>query len=175
VLADLDGKIAAVIDGGPCQIGLESTVVDLTSKPARLLRPGGISAESLTKILPSLILDESISKQLLSNEAPRSPGMKYKHYAPKTPLFLLEGNVEEAIAIARQEKNMAVLCPLEERTFWLNCANIFPYTPPTLFALLRDLDKSNFSGAFVRLPTQDGLGLAMRNRLMRACGFQTWK
>jgi L-threonylcarbamoyladenylate synthase len=101
--------------------------------------------------------------------------MKYKHYAPKTQLFLLEGSAESAIQIALSEPAMVVLCPREERSLWPGNMQIFEYTSSTLFAVLRELDTQDHPGAFVRLPSQEGLGLAMRNRLMRASGFRIWK
>ena len=82
VLEDLDGKIAAVVDGGSCGVGVESTVVDVTGDKLRLLRPGGITLEQLRQAAGEVEVDAALRRQLGRDETPRSPGMKYKHYAP---------------------------------------------------------------------------------------------
>ena len=82
VLHDHDGKIAAIVDGGPCRVGVESTIVDLTEERPRLLRPGGITPEQLLSVLGDLVVDKAVTAQLGSDDVVKAPGMKYRHYAP---------------------------------------------------------------------------------------------
>ena len=94
VISDLDGKIDAVVMSGSCEVGLESTVVSLFTDPPRLLRPGFVTAEELKEILPNLVVDKAVLEELQKGEKAASPGMMYKHYSPKTEVFLVEAEAE---------------------------------------------------------------------------------
>lgn len=85
MLEDMDGKIDAIVDGGSCAVGVESTIIDLTVTPPRLLRPGGLPLESLRAVLGEVTVDRAVTGQVAPGEKPRAPGMKYRHYAPKAP------------------------------------------------------------------------------------------
>ncbi len=91
MLADMAGKIPAIVDGGPCDVGVESTIIDLTVTPPRLLRPGGVTVESLRDILGEVAVDSAVLRPLSAGEQPRAPGMKYRHYAPKAPVTVVTG------------------------------------------------------------------------------------
>ncbi|MBR3438620.1 MAG: threonylcarbamoyl-AMP synthase, partial [Clostridia bacterium] len=97
VADDLSGKIDLIVDGGKCEIGVESTVITLATQPPRLLRPGKITPEELQEILPDLIIDNAVFSELASGEKAQSPGMKYKHYAPEAEVVLLRGSLENAV------------------------------------------------------------------------------
>mgnify|MGYP002869779339 CR=1 FL=1 len=87
VLHDMDGKIAAIVDGGPCAVGVESTILDLTVTPPRILRPGGVSLEQLRAVIPETELDPGLVKP---DETPKAPGMKYRHYSPRAEVRLVD-------------------------------------------------------------------------------------
>lgn len=86
---DMDGKIDGVFDGGPCAVGVESTIIDLTVTPPRLLRPGGLPLEALEEVLGEVAVDKAVVSKLADGERPKAPGMKYRHYAPKAPVTVV--------------------------------------------------------------------------------------
>ena len=89
---DMDGKIDAIFDGGPCRVGVESTIIDLTCQPPRLLRPGGLPLEALQEVLGEVAVDKAVVSLLKDGEKPKAPGMKYRHYAPKAPVTVFTGD-----------------------------------------------------------------------------------
>ena len=91
---DMDGRIDAIVDGGPCSVGVESTIVDLTETPPRLLRPGGVTLERLESVLGRVEVDQAVTRLMSAGEKPRAPGMKYRHYAPKAPVTVVAGPPE---------------------------------------------------------------------------------
>ena len=91
MLEDMDGKIDGIVDGGPCAVGVESTIVDLTVMPPRLLRPGGVTLEQLRDALGEVAVDPAVTRLMGAGEQPRAPGMKYRHYAPKAPVTVVQG------------------------------------------------------------------------------------
>lgn len=91
---DMEGRIDAIVDGGPCSVGVESTIVDLTETPPRLLRPGGITLEQLESVLGRVEVDQAVTRLMSAGEKPRAPGMKYRHYAPKAPVTVVAGPPE---------------------------------------------------------------------------------
>lgn len=162
VLDELDGRIAAILEGGPCRIGVESTVVDLTTPRATLLRPGGIPVEALQDILGT-IDDGMPGMGALS--PPRAPGMLLSHYAPLLPLRL------DAVSARPGEALLAFgsSCPAGAASIrWLSRAGDLEEAAANLFAALRDVDRREFSGiAVVPIPDR-GLGRAINDRLRRA-------
>ena len=98
MLEDMDGRIDAILDGGPCSVGVESTIVDLTCTPPRLLRPGGITLEQLRAALGEVAVDPAVTRLMGAGERPRAPGMKYRHYAPKAPVTVVTGAPERSAA-----------------------------------------------------------------------------
>jgi len=182
VLDDLNGRIAAVLDGGPCTVGVESTVLDLTREIPLLLRPGGISVEQIESVLGQKIaLSPAVAHALPPGEATPSPGMKYKHYAPRAQLTLVRGPLEAFIAYAKQEKPDGLLVFDEDQSTvncqlsTVNCLR-FGDAPEAqakqLFGKLREIDGLGWQTALVRCPPKEGLGLAVYNRLLRAANFR---
>ena len=94
VLEDMDGKIQCLVDGGPCAVGVESTILDLTCTPPRLLRPGGVPVEQIERLIGPIAIDKAVNGVLDGEERPRAPGMKYRHYAPKAPVIVVAGAPE---------------------------------------------------------------------------------
>jgi L-threonylcarbamoyladenylate synthase len=154
-LAELDGRIAAVLDAGPCAVGIESTVLDLTRAAPRLLRPGGVTAEQLTVIVGPLAAPEM-------TEAPRAPGMLAQHYAPTLPVRLNAASAQpgEALLGFGPEAMGATLN--------LSPSGDLVEAAAHLFAYLRALDRPNFSGIAATPIPERGIGAAINDRLRRA-------
>jgi len=91
MIEDMSGRIDAIVDGGACRVGVESTIIDLTVTPPRLLRPGGLPLEALEEVLGEVQVDRAVREKLGEGEKPRAPGMKYRHYAPKAPVTVVTG------------------------------------------------------------------------------------
>ena len=178
VIEDLSGRVDMILDGGDSEIGLESTIVSLNENRATLLRPGAITADALRCVCKSVTVAPAVLEQLKENERPLSPGMKYKHYAPSVPFVLLKGNEKNVLAFLKKEqktKNCAILCYSEE-TATLENKNIIDIgksenldeQAKRLFTALRDADKLGVEIIYGHLPTTDGIGLALYNRMLRA-------
>ena len=181
VLKDLDGKIDAVLDGGSCDVGLESTVVTVVTDPPRLLRPGGITLSQLKEVLGEVEVDPAVLNKIDSNEKVSSPGMKYKHYAPKAKVILIKSSKEKYIDYINKncDEHTAALC-YDDDIKSLNCFSI-SYgkednqidQAKNLFAALREFDdKKDIKIIYARCPNPEGIGMAVYNRLIRAAGFE---
>ncbi len=178
VKADLDGKIDAIVFGEKCEVGLESTVVSFCCNPPRLLRPGAVTAEQLKELIPNLVIDSAVLAEPENLEKVHSPGMKYKHYAPKTEAILVEGEREQFISFVNNQKNAAAICFCEEDSE-INIPKICygsENNPSSLakeiFTTLREIDKLPVEKVYIHAPTKSGVGLAVYNRLLRAAGFK---
>ncbi len=191
VFEDLNGRVDAIIDGGDTQIGVESTVVDLTADPPMLLRPGGAPYESLKKVLPDLVLHPFVeAEKELSLDKIRSPGMKHKHYAPKAETILVEGNLDVAVLKVKElaqkygseGKRVGVLATDETQNRYRatvvasmgsrrNVASI----AQSLFRLLREVDAQGVDVIVAEGVPSEGLGLAVMNRLRKASGYHIVK
>lgn len=178
VTQDLDGKIDAVVMGNDCTVGVESTVISLVGDKPRLLRPGAVTPKQLRAVLPDLVIDDAVLKQLKQGEAAASPGMKYKHYAPKTQAFLVEGCSNSFIKFVNAKQNCAAVC-FDEEYFSINIPKISygskrneSTLAQNVFSVLRDIDTLGVKEVYIHAPSKDGVGLAVYNRLIRACGFE---
>ncbi|MBQ8740221.1 MAG: threonylcarbamoyl-AMP synthase [Clostridia bacterium] len=178
VIDDLDGKIDAVVIGGDCAVGVESTVVSLVGDCPRLLRPGAVTPEQLKKVLPDLVIDDAVLEQLREGEKAASPGMKYKHYAPKTEAFLVEGCSNSFVKFVNQKNDCAAIC-FEEEYYSINVPKISYGSKrnegtlaQNVFSVLRDVDALDVKEVYIHAPSKDGVGLAVYNRLIRACAFK---
>jgi len=176
VEADLDGKIDAIVYGNDCQVGVESTVVSFCTEKPRLLRPGYITAEELKKIIPDLEIDKAVLTEPESGEKVHSPGMKYKHYSPKTEAYLVDG-----IGFAdfvNKKTNAAAICFKEESSDiklpFIAYGDSFDETSLAhdVFSALREIDKLGVKEVYIHSPSKKGVGLAVYNRLIRAAGFK---
>ena len=180
VMHDHDGKIDAVVDGGPCRVGLESTIVDLTEDRPRLLRPGGITPEQLLDVLGDLVVDKAVTAQIDKDAVVKAPGMKYRHYAPDCQVVIVSGSREKAAAYihAHYESGDRVLCFEEELPLYEDCDPLsygresdVDTLSAGLFAALRVLDDPNIQMVFARCPVGGGVAYAVQNRLKKAAAF----
>ncbi len=181
VVDDLDGKIDAVVMGGDCIVGVESTVVSLVGEHPRLLRPGAVTPDGLRKILPDLVIDDAVLEQLREGEKAASPGMKYKHYAPQTRAILVEGCSNSFAQFVNAKNDCAAIC-FEEEYYSINIPKISygskrneTTLAKNVFSVLRDIDTLGVKEVYIHAPSKDGVGLAVYNRLIRACGFEVIK
>ena len=180
VAHDHDGRIAAIVDDGPCRVGVESTIVDLTSPQPRLLRPGGITPEQLVEVLGELTVDKAVTAQIDKDAVVKAPGMKYKHYAPEGAVLIVSGSREAAARYihAHFQAGDRVLCFEEELPLYENCRPL-AYGRETdvntlsagLFSALRELDDPAVKRVFARCPVGGGVAYAVQNRLKKAAGF----
>jgi len=180
VLHDHDGKIAAVVDGGPCRVGVESTILDLSDETPRLLRPGGITGEQLQAIVGDIVLDKAITSSVSHDEVVKAPGMKYRHYAPDCRVLIVDGDLPAAVGYVKAHfaPGNRVLCFEEELEAFKEFSPL-SYGKNAdrdtllagLFAALRELDDPAIGTVFARCPNGSGKALAVQNRLGKAAGF----
>jgi len=181
VLHDHNGKIPLIVDGGPCRVGVESTIVDLTEDCPRLLRPGGITPEQLLEVLGNLVVDKAVTAQIDHDAVVKAPGMKYRHYAPACQVLIVSGSREKAAQYIRSQYRPGdrVLCFQEELSLYEGCAPL-SYGKESdaetlsagLFAALRELDDPAVQRVFARCPVGGGIAYAVQNRLKKAAAFQ---
>ncbi len=181
VLEDLDGVISAVLEGGSSEHGVESTVLAV-GEELRLLRPGAVTPEMIEAVTGrEVLVDSGVLSRVEDMRRVASPGMKYRHYAPKAPLTAVVGEEDAvrayfALALSRGD---AVLCyeedlsylDLSERVRSLGPSSDYSAQASRLFAALREFDRQTLSHIYTRLPAGEGVGLAVKNRLLRACEF----
>ena len=181
VMSDMDGKIDAVFDGGACGVGVESTVITLAEGTPRLLRPGRVTLEELREVLGEVELDSAVLNKLKDGQKAASPGMKYKHYAPKANVILLKCTDDDFINYVNRcgGSGVAALCCDEDarklcvKYISLGKRNDYEAHAQRLFDSLRRIDGyGNIVTVYTRLPSTDGVGLAVYNRLIRAAGFE---
>ena len=179
VVNDLDGKIDAVIMGNDCTVGVESTVITLVGEHPVLLRPGAVTLEQLKEILPDITVDKAVLSELEAGQKAASPGMKYKHYAPETETFLVEG--EGFSEFVNQKENALAVCFMEEseeikipKLIYGTKENPESFANK-LFSILRDVDNAGAKEVYVHAPEKQGVGLAVYNRLIRAAAFKVIK
>ena len=177
VLDDLNGLIPAILKGDDCTIGVESTVVDVTSNQVRLLRPGKVSPEEISSVIgENIIIDKSVDHLIYNLDEIRSPGVKYKHYSPKTKVVLLRGTSDKFAEFVNGQYNAVSMC-FDEDLPLIKIPSI-SYGPKNsesnqlrlLFDSLRKIDSFNVKIAFIHLLPQSS-NLAILNRLLRASGF----
>lgn len=187
VIEDLDGKIDMIIDGGAVGIGLESTIVDLTSEMPMILRPGYITKEMLEEVIGTVEIDKTIiAKKMDPNLRPKAPGMKYKHYAPKADLTIVEG-AEQAVvdkineyAAQKMEDGYQVGVIATDETFArykASCVKTIgsrhneEQIARGLYAILRDFDEQQVDVIYSEGFEDSKLGQAIMNRLLKAAGY----
>ncbi len=193
VLRDLYGRIDGVLDGGPTKVGLESTVLDVTSETPVLLRPGGITREEIEAVVGPILVDPNLQQaegDRGGDSAPRSPGMKYTHYAPKGKVYLVEGEPDRAAAwicrscVEMQGKGLktAILCSKE--TAWhygeydndrgfveiLGSQDDLGSVARHLYGALRRCDQEDIKVIYLEACSAEGLGMAVMNRMYKASG-----
>ena len=180
VLEDMDGRINGVVDGGPCAVGVESTILDLTCDPPRLLRPGGLPMEDLERLIGKIDVDKAVNGALAEGEKPKAPGMKYRHYAPKAPVTVITGAPEKSAQeiLRRVGPTSGVICFDEfadlfrgQEVHTLGPAGDKLAQAQRVFDALRTFDASGVTEIYAQCPDNRGLGLAIGNRLKKAAGF----
>lgn len=181
VYNDMKGKIPAIIDGGECQVGLESTVVSIKDGVVTVLRPGGVTVEDLRGVYEKVEVCDAVLNKLKEGETALSPGMKYKHYSPKARVCLVRGSDEAFCAFVNKQdaKTTVALCYREDEKH-INIPTIImgrkadlQAQAHNLFADLRLIDElEGVEVAYVRCPEAEGIGMAVLNRLIRAAGFE---
>ncbi len=184
VIEDLSGRIDMILAGGDCEIGLESTIVKLDGDHLTLLRPGAITPEMLQEVFPSVTVDDCSQRPIGENEKPAAPGMKYRHYAPRAKVIILDGEPEDVLSYqtkAAKKENTGILCR-EEYFDRINGKHVFSIgkdpgeMAKRLFASLREFDTlPEVETIYAVMPPSDGIGAAVRNRLMKAAGFTVIK
>ena len=178
VIEDLDGKIDAVVDGGECSVGVESTVVTLETNPPTLLRPGGITPEQLSEVLGEISISPAVFEKLKSGEKAQSPGMKYKHYAPTAQVTIIKGSFEQFKKFLYAQKDTVCAVCFEgegkyfEKYIEYGKENDGLSQAHRIFDALREVDAMGCARAFVRCPISSGVGLAVYNRLLRSAAFR---
>ena len=184
MLEDMEGKVHAIVDGGACGVGVESTIIDLTCKPPRLLRPGGVTLEQLQKVLGEVSVDAAVTRQMKAGERPRAPGMAYRHYAPKAPVTVVAGDPEKSAAYiaAHAQRQDGVIC-FDEYLSRFRAQATDGYVAGVgraqdkqeqarrIFDTLRAFDHTNVTAIWAQCPDTAGIGLAIANRLNKAAGF----
>ena len=180
VLHDMDGKIAAILDGGPCGVGVESTVVTLALDKPRLLRPGGITLEQLRSVLGEVEVDRALYEKIGDDVKVSAPGMKYRHYAPKAPVTVVRGTPQKTAEYIKEhiEGSTGVLCFDEYRDWFPTCVverfgSQFDLAAQAreVFDRLRAFDDTDVTQIWAQCPSDEGLGLAVANRIKKAAGF----
>ncbi len=180
VFDDMNGRIPLVVDGGECEVGLESTVITLALETPMLLRPGAVTFEQLKDTIGNVDVASAVLSELSNDEKPASPGMKYKHYSPNADVTILEGSVDaiKNYLNGEAEDGDYMLCfEGEEELFDLPSVTYGTEDDALsqshdLFSALRKVDELGAKRVFARCPSSEGVGLAVLNRLLRAAGFK---
>lgn len=202
VLDDLEGRIAAVIDGGTTGVGVESTVLDVTADPPMILRPGGVTKEMLERVIGSVDIDPTLTEQPKVELVPRSPGMKYTHYAPQGEMWIVEGDwdlpttLESGVQAGKMDKQADKLQGLVDRSraegyktgvlttderanryqadAVLSCGSRrqLESIAAGLYHALREFDRLGIERIYAESFPGDGIGFAIMNRLRKAAGYR---
>lgn len=184
VFEDMDGRIPMILDGGACQVGVESSVIDATGETPVILRPGGVTPEMVQAVIGGVRVDEHVMSPLQEGDIVRSPGMKYKHYAPEAKTVIFDGTEENVIAAicarydeAERAGERPAILGFDEHDFGgrtvisLGSAQQPAEAAARLFAALRALDERGETVALCEAVEATGIGLAVMNRMGRAAGF----
>lgn len=180
VLNDLGGFIAGVVDGGQTGVGVESTVLDCTAETPVILRPGGLSKEDIEKVIGEVDEDPALNN---AGSAPKSPGMKYRHYAPAAPLFLVDGDKEWVQELIDEKRSaglkVGVLAPSESACFYradkiavCGSREDLKSVAHSLYQALRSFDGKSLDIIYSEVFPADGMGAAIMNRLEKAAAHR---
>lgn len=179
---DLDGRVDMIIDGGPCTIGLESTIIKLDGDTCTVLRPGAVTPEMLGTVIKDVRLDSGITEKAEITSTPLAPGMKYRHYAPKGKVALLRGTKEKETEFLKNalknNPDCGILC-FDDIASQLSGKNIITFGSENdqaahaekLFSSLREFDEKNVGEIYITIVKAEGLDLATYNRMLKASGY----
>ncbi|MGL4730713.1 MAG: L-threonylcarbamoyladenylate synthase [Clostridium sp.] len=183
---DLEGKVDYILGGSESEVGLESTIVDCTSQPLCILRPGGITLEMLKEIDSEVYIDPSVCSKPEKNFKPKAPGMKYRHYAPKAPVKIFKGEIKKTIAKINEmmlnyienEKQVGIIATDETMNLYqggiiktLGSRESLDDIAKHLFRVLRSFNSENVDVILCEAFDETGVGLAIMNRLNKSAGF----
>jgi len=183
IIEELKDRVDYIINGGDSEIGLESTVVRVVNNEVKILRPGKITKEDIEKVTRYVHIDKKVMEQISGDEIVLSPGMKYRHYAPRTHCRLVFGDneqkvVEEIIKLASKNEKVLILSTTEHISNFedytcidIGSKNNLLEISHNLFSILRSIDKYNVDFAIIEGVKTEGLGLAIMNRIIRACEY----
>lgn len=182
-IADMSGRIEAILDGGQCSVGLESTVINCVGDKIRLLRPGYVTAEQISEVVGDVAIDDAVLHPLKDGVKPASPGMKYKHYSPRADITIIDGDSKAYADYVNQSTADGVyaLCfdedvqYLKKPYITYGGADDDKAHAAKLFDSLRMLDEKGAKTVYARMSDSMGVGLAVQNRLLRAAGFKIIK
>lgn len=187
VIEDLMGKVDAIISGGNCEVGLESTVLDLTGVEPMILRPGGITREKLEEVLKQRVLEDPALKSNLPDLTPKSPGMKYTHYSPNAAVVIVQGEKKAVIDKIRElnmdninlGKTVGIICTDESYALYDNAiiksmgsSNNLNAVAANIFKILREFDDTDVEIILTEAVEEVEVGRAIMNRLLKASGYQ---
>lgn len=181
VYDDLNGRIPAILDGGKCSVGVESTVISFEGDIIRLLRPGRISVDDLKTVTTNVIIDKGVLEVISNDIRVKSPGMKYKHYSPKADVTLIDGSAEffERYVSERNSAETYALIfdgdNISKDIKSIKYGGSSEQQAERIFAVLREIDKIGAKKVYARCPSKEGIGLAVYNRMLRAAGFKVIK
>ena len=180
MVEDMDGRIDGIVDGGPCGVGVESTIIDLTCTPPRLLRPGGLPLEALQAVLGEIEVDKAVVSKLAEGEKPKAPGMAYRHYAPKAPVTVVSGDPDKTAdyILHHLGEQAGIICFHEYLELFaghvvhdLGHRDNKAEQAQHVFDALRTFDETDVTEIWAQCPDSSGLGMAVENRLKKAAGF----
>lgn len=180
MMRDMKGRISAVIDGGECSVGVESTVISFENEnTVRILRPGGVTRDDLLEEAENVIIDPAILHELSEGQTVRSPGMKYQHYSPKARVIMVEGEYEAFCRYVNENSHEGVYAIVfeDDNKGMLRVPSVSygcddREQAHMIFSRLRDMDLLGAKKVYVMAPKAEGVGLAVYNRLIRAAGFE---
>ncbi len=187
VIEDLCGHVDMIIDGGQCEIGLESTIVKIDGDTLTLLRPGAVNYDALTMVCEKVEIADAVTDKLKEGDTVLSPGMMYRHYSPKTPVVLLDGDESTFIEFIRSEqKRTDVKCAVicydgeekligEKNVITIGEKDDLVSHGKHIFTALREADTFGAQIIYAHLPPKEGLGLALYNRMIRAAAHTVKK
>jgi len=189
-IEDLSGKVDMIIGGEKCEVGVESSVIDVTEYPPCILRPGGITLEMFRTVDENIYIDPSILKKPEADFRPKAPGMKYRHYAPKAPVRIVQGEPEKVIALINEMvqnyinegKKVGIIATDETKDRYrggvvvsLGSRRDMDSVTRNLFETLRSFDSEGVSLILSESFEETGKGIAVMNRLKKAAGFDIIK
>ncbi|MFI3205869.1 MAG: L-threonylcarbamoyladenylate synthase [Clostridia bacterium] len=181
IAVDLKGRVDAMINGEDCAVGLESTVISFCTEVPKILRPGGVSAEEIRAVIGEIEIDKAVLQHVENLENVASPGMKYKHYSPKAKIVLSELSFVDFQNLFKENKKAKALCFdgeeifLETESISYGARYDSLSQAKNLFSALYETDQKGFDFVYARAPKKTGVGLAVYNRIIRACGFDVLK
>lgn len=182
VYNDMNGEIPLILDGGECEVGVESTVISITDNSIMLLRPGQVTCEMLKDVCENVSVSSAVTEELKPGEKALSPGMKYKHYAPKANLYLIDDSQIDFVQFTKEKhltEKCAIMCYDEEKNAYgseillpVGKKDDIKEQTKRLFNILRYADDIGVDTIYAHLPSKDGAALAIYNRMIRACAHR---